>query len=40
MIDSIITTDPEIKAMRKKIDASYMSKERAKQIAEQQVRNL
>ena len=40
MIDSIVASDPEIKAMRKKIDASYTSKERSKQIAEKQVRSL
>lgn len=40
MIDSIIATDPEIQAMRKKIDASYVSKERAKQLTEKQVRTL
>ena len=40
MIDSIVASDPEIKAMRKKIDASYTSKERAKQIAERQIRTL
>ncbi len=40
MIDSIIATDPEIQAMRKKIDASYVSKERAKQLTEKQFRTL
>jgi len=32
MIDSILATDPEIKAMRQKIDASYTSKQRAQQM--------
>lgn len=33
MIDSILATDPEIKAMKHKIDLSYVSKERARQLA-------
>jgi hypothetical protein len=40
MIDSIIASDPEIQSMRKKIDLSYMNKERAKQLNEKQVRTL
>ena len=40
MIDSIIASDPEIQAMRKKIDASYVSKQRAQQLTEKQVRTL
>jgi hypothetical protein len=40
MIDSIIATDPEIKAMKHKIDLSYVSKERARQLAEKQIRTL
>lgn len=40
IIDSIIATDPEIKTMRKKIDASYVSKERARQMADNQSRIL
>ena len=40
MIDSIIASDPEIQSMRKKIDLSYMNKERAKQRNEKQVRTL
>lgn len=39
-IDNIIATDPEIQSMRKKIEVSYVSKERAKQLAERQVRAL
>lgn len=39
-IDNIIATDPEIQCMRKKIEVSYVSKERAKQLAERQVRLL
>jgi D-ribose pyranose/furanose isomerase RbsD len=39
-IDNIIATDPEIQSMRKKIEVSYVSKERAKQLAERQVRVL
>lgn len=39
-IDNIIATDPEIQAMRKKIEVSYVSKERSKQQAEKQVREL
>lgn len=40
MIDSILATDPELQSIRKKIDVSYMSKERAKQLTEKQVRTL
>lgn len=39
-INNIIATDPEIQSMRKKIEVSYVSKERAKQLAERQVRVL
>lgn len=39
-IDNIIATDPEIQSMRKKIEVSYVSKERAKQLAERQIRTL
>ncbi len=40
MIDSILASDPELQSIRKKIDVSYMSKERAKQLTEKQVRTL
>ena len=39
-INTIIASDPEIKEMRKKIEASYLSKERSKQQAEKQVKTL
>ncbi len=39
-IDNIIATDPEIQSMRKKIEVSYVSKERSRQLAERQVRVL
>lgn len=32
MIDSIVASDPEIQAMKKKIGLSYMNKERARQL--------
>jgi hypothetical protein len=34
MRQNIIATDPEIKEMKKKIESSYLSKERAKQMVE------
>lgn len=40
MIDNILASDPELQSIRKKIDVSYMSKERAKQLTEKQVRTL
>jgi hypothetical protein len=40
MRQNIIATDPEIKDMKKKIESSYVTKERAKQLAEKQVRTL
>lgn len=40
MIDSIVASDPELRDLRRKIDASYVTKERARQQAEQQVRGL
>jgi len=32
MRDNIIASDPEIQSMRKKIELSYMTKERAQQL--------
>jgi hypothetical protein len=40
MRHNILATDPEIKDIKKKIESSYVSKERAKQLAEKQVRTL
>jgi hypothetical protein len=39
-IETIIASDPEIQSMRKKIEVSYVSKERSRQLAEKQVRDL
>jgi hypothetical protein len=40
MRENIIASDPQLNDMRKKIELSYLTKERARQLAEKQVRTL
>lgn len=39
-VDAMLANDKEIQSVRRKIEASYLSKERAKQLAETQYRKL
>ena len=39
-LQKLLVNDPEIQEIKKKIEASYVSKERARQLAEKQVRTV
>ncbi len=39
-LQKILVSDPEIQELKKKIEASYISKERARQLTEKQTKTL